>query len=58
LNIELWRVSYEFIGVEKVKGPMAGRKYILGSGNGVRRQAETESGVPESSESPYRPYRS
>jgi hypothetical protein len=37
----------------RVKGPMAGRKYILGSGNGVRRQLETESGVPGRSESPY-----
>jgi hypothetical protein len=34
------------------KGPRAGRKYILGSGNGVWR-AETESGVLERSESPY-----
>jgi len=41
LNIELQRVSYEFIGVEKVKGPRAGRKYVLGSGNGVRSRKQS-----------------
>src|SRR6267154_124031 len=35
------------------KGPMAGRKYILGSGNGVRRDNWKQVWSPERSESPY-----